>query len=320
MRRTIRIAFAVTLASALGISCSDGVGPGHVAPGQGFVFGKFAQSTGFEIHVMRTDGTGVRALTNTLGESSLPVWSPDARRIAFVSSRDTVSGERRVGQLYVMNADGSSPRRLTDRAGGYVDGSVAWSPDGRRLVYVCRDFGDLQEQLCVIGADGTGKRRLLPAGWRGIDPAWSPDGRTIAFSGWGPGDVGYLHLWGIAPEGGAPRQISVALNTLHEEQPAWSPDGIRLAFQGTRPRPPFAPGLPEVFIMHLDGSDRRPLITDMSPLATSHSPQWSADGARIAFLRDYTEEGLYIVNADGTGARRVETVGYPFGRFSWTGR
>jgi Tol biopolymer transport system component len=187
-------------------------------------------------------------------------------------------------------------------------------------VYVCREFGDLQEQLCVISADGAGKRRLLPAGWRGIDPAWSPDGRTIAFSG-DPGNIGYLHLWGVAPEGGTPRQISVALNTLHEEEPAWSPDGTRLAFQGTRPRPPFAPGLPEVFTMRTDGSERRPLIADMPPLATSSSAQWSADGTQIAFLRDYTDEGLYIVKADGTEPRRVDTAAaYPFGRFSWTGR
>jgi hypothetical protein len=57
-----------------------------------------------------------------------------------------------------------------------------------------------------------------------------------------------------------------------------------------------------------------------------HATRWresaeSADGAQIAFLRDYyADEGLYVVNADGTGARRVDTAAYPFGRFSWTGR
>lgn len=321
MNRTLGVRFGIALGLFFGTACGDGVGPGNGAPGEGFVFGKFSPTTGFEIYVMRTDGTGLRALTDTDGDNALPVWSPDARRIAFVSTRDTVPGERRVSQLYVMNADGTSPRPLTDRAGGYVEGSLAWSPDGTRLVYVCREFGDLQEQLCVIGADGAGRRRLLPAGWRGIDPAWSPDGRTIAFSGWDPVNVGYLHLWGVAPEGGAPRQISVALNTLHEQQPAWSPDGTRLAFQGIRPRPPYAPGLPEVFTMRVDGSERSPLIADMSPVSTSSSARWSADGTRIAFLRDYTaDEGLYIANADGTGARRVDTDAYPIGYFSWTGR
>ena len=69
--------------------------------------------------------------------------------------------------------------------------------------------------------------------------------------------------------------MSPAINTLHEEEPVWSPDGTCLAFRGIRPRPPFAPGLMELFTMRIDGSDRRPLIADMSPLATSHSAQWS---------------------------------------------
>ena len=164
MNRTLGVRLGIALALFLGAACSDGVGPANVAPGEGFIFGKFSPATGVEIYVMRTDGTGRRVLTDTDGENALPAWSPDARRIAFVSTRDTVPGERRVSQLYVMNADGTNQRPLTERAGGYVEGSVAWSPDGTRLVYVCREFGDLQEQLCVIGADGTGSRRLLPAG------------------------------------------------------------------------------------------------------------------------------------------------------------
>jgi TolB protein len=269
---------------------------------------------------MRSDGTVLRVLTDSDGENARPVWSPDARRIAFVSSRDTVAGERRVGQLYVMNADGSSVRRLTQRADGYIDGSIDWSPDGSRIVYVCRQFNDFQEQLCVIGADGTGRRVLLPAGWRAIDPAWSPDGRTIAFSGWEPTVQGYLHLWGVVPEGGAPRLLSVARNNIHEQEPAWSPDGSRLAFLAQRPRPPFGAGLPEVFTMRVDGTERRPLIADMSPLSSAYSARWSADGARIAFGRNAPGEGLYIVNADGTAPRRIETDAFPISHFSWTGR
>lgn len=312
---------ATTIAAALcALGCGDGTGPAGSSPGEGFVMLKNAGAGGVEIFSMRTDGTGLRQLTDTDGENFLPEWSPDARRIAFVSTRDTVPGERRVGQVYVMNADGTNQKRLTDRSAGYVDGSLDWSPDGKQIVYVCRELNDFQEQLCVMGADGAGRRRLLPAGWRGIDPAWSPDGRTIAFSGTEP-NGGYLHLWGVPPEGGTPRQISVELNTLHEEEPQWSPDGTRLLFRSLRPRPPFGPGLFEVFVMRVDGSDRRPLIADMAPLSTSHSARWSADGTRIAFLRDYgAEEGFYFVSSDGSGAQRLMTEAYPFGRFSWTGR
>ena len=79
-----------------------------------------------------------------------PVWSPDGRRIAFLSRRD---GNK---ALYVMNADGSGQRRLTRDASNSA--TPAWSPDGRKLAFESVRNGTTG--VYVVNADGGGQRRL----------------------------------------------------------------------------------------------------------------------------------------------------------------
>ena len=97
-----RIAFAV-------------MSPGRDNRGQGH------DDANVDIYTMTPIGTGVQRLTNAAGADDHPAWSPDRRRIAFVSSRDGNP------EIYVMNADGSSQRRLTKSPA--ADGDPAWSPD-----------------------------------------------------------------------------------------------------------------------------------------------------------------------------------------------
>ena len=73
---------------------------------------------------MNADGSNVTRLTNRPSGDSLPAWSPDGRRIAFVSSREGNSGIR---DIYVMNADGSNVTRLTNHLG--QDRDPAWTAD-----------------------------------------------------------------------------------------------------------------------------------------------------------------------------------------------
>ena len=112
-----------------------------------------------EIYVINSDGSGQRRLTrNTVGDSH-PVWSPDGRRIAFVSK----------SQVYVMNADGSGQRRLTRN--GARNFAPAWSPDGQRIAFERRvgreKYGRcdwcgkaVTFQVYVMNADGSEARML----------------------------------------------------------------------------------------------------------------------------------------------------------------
>ena len=83
--------------------------------------GTFQVNPNVDIWVMDI-GTGARTqLTQDSGADLWPVWSPDGQRIAFVSERDNASGE-----IYVMNADGSAVRRLTDN--DLSEAMLAWTP------------------------------------------------------------------------------------------------------------------------------------------------------------------------------------------------
>src|SRR5437773_823208 len=97
----------------------------------------FVRTSGTEagdVYVMNADGSGQRRLTRDWANDVLPDWSPDGRRIAFVSKRDGNS------EVYVMNADGSGERRLTRNTAD--DAEPAWSPDGRTIVFESNRHGN----------------------------------------------------------------------------------------------------------------------------------------------------------------------------------
>jgi Tol biopolymer transport system component len=144
---------------------------------------------GDEIAVRPADGSGSpTALTNNPAVDGGPVWSHDGNRIYFVSNRIN-AGEFR---LYVMNRDGTGQATVGD---ALIDGKVALSPDGTRLVYAA-SIGSSQTGLFIANADGSGAVRLGPDG--SAEPSWARNGQSITFTSMRDGNP---EIYTISPTG-----------------------------------------------------------------------------------------------------------------------
>jgi TolB protein len=123
---------------------------------------------GWDVYRMNPDGSGVTALTSR-GGNCRPDWSPDGKRIAYVS--DVADGK---GDVWLMDADGGNKVRLTPGDDSY-DYNPAWSPDGRWIVYETTTGSKRNPwSLAVIPSAGGTPFRLTPAGADDRYPDWAP--------------------------------------------------------------------------------------------------------------------------------------------------
>jgi TolB protein len=212
-----------------------------------------------------------------------PVWSPDGRRIAFVSRRDGKA-------LYVMNADGSG-LRIVARVEALT--TPAWSPDGREIVYG-------RNGVYVMNADGSGQRQLAR---RGSAPAWSPDGRRIAFV-----ITGKLYV--VNADGSGHRTLTRLGRGGSGASLAWSPDGRKLLLVVKSISAPGCGYCSRLWVLNADGSGLRDLTRNLGGSRgfgawPASDAVWSPDGRKIAFVRSNTRHGVYVINADGSGVRNL---------------
>jgi Tol biopolymer transport system component len=240
-----------------------------------------------QIYSVEPDGSGLAHLTqgSDLATATDPAWSPDGTSLAFVVQQFHDDGTTGRSDLWVMRADGSDPRQLTDGPGS--SWSPTWSPDGTRIAFASGD----PASIFVINADGTGSTRLSEDGVSASDPSWSPDGSRIAFAG--KDARGEQDLY-VLNTGGAGASLLLSLPGWQIE-PTWSPDGQMIAFTTSSPD---GAGF-GVSVMDADGTNVRSL-TDQP---AAQSADWSPDGRQVAFmaLRPGTDhDTLYVMNADGT--------------------
>jgi Tol biopolymer transport system component len=140
------------------------------------------------LNAIRPDGSGLRQLSNLPLDpvhGDQPAWSPDGSTIAVSTSvngrRDVVTGNKPGRDLYLVSADGSGERRLTQSAErGVADRGPTWSPDGSQLAFESFDRDrESESALYTANADGRCERRVAAVGgWR---PVWQPlPGSAIA--------------------------------------------------------------------------------------------------------------------------------------------
>ena len=248
-----------------------------------------------EVYIADYDGANVRRITTNRQLNLTPVWSPDARAIAYTSYRRgypdlfvaliyqgiqeeptkggtqnwlpmfSPDGTRIVftssrdgnSELYIANRNGSNPRRLTNHPA--IDTTPTWSPTGTQIAFTSDRAGT--PQIYIVGADGLNLRRLTTSESYADRPTWSPAPfNEIAFAARsGPGYD--IRIYDLAT--GVTRQVTFGEGS--NESPTYAPNGRHLAFTSTRA------GRPHIFTIGRDGRGVRQITRD----GGNFTPAWS---------------------------------------------
>jgi Tol biopolymer transport system component len=219
-------------------------------------------------------------------------------KIAFTRlAEGPESNEALDAEIWVMNGDGSTQRRLTHNT--TFDLGAVWSPNGRRIAFSGQQFNSAGQELVaprifLIDADGGSETPLTDPGVRAMFPSWSQSGEQIAFHGI-YGGAGATEVLVIDADGDEP--VNLTNHPSADARADFSPNGQKIAFQSNRD------GNIEIYVMNADGSDPVRLTTNP---AADQAPDWSADGTKITFQsnRDGNIE-IYVMNADGTEQTRL---------------
>ena len=245
-----------------------------------------------EIYLMDADGNNQIRLTNHWETDIQPSWSPDGRRIAFVSDRN--GGNY---QIYVMHSNGKNVRRLTD---GEYDWRPAWSPDGQWIAFHSRR-GEEKAKVYVVAPDGTNLRKLaadIPSS--DIEAAWSPDGQRIAFASYREDKAAEIYLM----DADGMNQHRLTHDEANDREPAWSPDGSKIVFKVEFDEDDI------IAVIDNDGNNRKNLTEEVlnGVWESKTGPTWSPDGKTIAYVSGIpgrNDTAIRLMTVDGVHLKRL---------------
>jgi len=245
-----------------------------------------------DIYIIDPSNGDFARLTDGESFNAGPAWSPDRQRIVFSSTRD---GQDET-DLYSMARDGTDARRITDTPEAEYEPRI--SPDGSSMAFVRQNGSDWI--LSLMDADGSNVRDLTEPMKYIEFPAWRPDGSLIAFAGIVP-DGTDSDLFAVSPEGGDRRPL-IQTGTS-DVCPHFTVDGATLLYATI---PDGADQL-DIFAHDMENADTS-AASDTRLTDDPEKDDYGEPGpdGRIVFVshRDGNPE-LYIMNADGSGERRL---------------
>ena len=257
-------------------------------------------------NIWMIDHSGNQHIALTSGKASHYglQWSPDGKRLAYISSSEGKS------QLFIRWMDSGLSASITNVPGSPA--GLRWSPDGRHLLF---------SQSVAAPAAVIGQVPAPPKGAQWAAPAqiitqlrYKQDGAPIT------GGEAYTHLFVVAADGGAPRQLTSG-NTDHGNA-CWTPDGKHILYTADYSATAATDINNErIYALNLESGERRMLLDRRGPYQRlSLSP----DGRQLAFtgfedqFLGYQQTELYVVQRDGSGLRVIsDKLDRDIGQIAW---
>jgi Tol biopolymer transport system component len=199
----------------------------------------------YDIYSSNQDGTQIVQLTKEQGYDAEASFSPDGKQIVFCSMRTAFPADGKLsdadkarrekdpayfGDLYIMNADGSNVRRLTESPG--YDGGPFFSPDGTRIIWRHFDESGMIADIWTMKTDGSDKQRLTDFGCMSWAPYYHPSGKYVIFTA---NKLGFdnFELF-LVDVDGKREPVRATFTDGFDGLPVFAPNGKRLSWTSNR--------------------------------------------------------------------------------------
>ena len=250
----------------------------------------------YRLVISDADGQNIRNAMNSSEPIISPSWSPDGKKVAYVSFED------RKPVIYVHELATGRRIALSNQKGN--NSAPAWSPDGRKLAISLSKDGNTQ--IYGINADGTGLQRLTRGNTIDTEPQYSADGRYIYFTSDRGGNP---QIYRMSAEGEQAEGVKrVTYKQGFVTSPRTSPDGKFLAYIAN------IGGAYRLYILNLATGDAQALTDG----ASDESPSFAANGRYVLYSTKVNgKRVLAAVSVDGNSKQVLSIPGSDVRQPSW---